>query len=78
MAKLAQIERLTPAERLAPEQQRAVDLVVEGHSIFLTGSAGVGKSYTLKYIIREVTDKHTPKSVFVTASTGIAALAVRA
>lgn len=81
MAELAPVEKLTTetlasAERLAPEQQRAVDLVLDGHSIFLTGSAGVGKSYTLKHIIGKLFDTHDRNSVFVTASTGIAALAV--
>jgi ATP-dependent DNA helicase PIF1 len=60
---------------LAPKQQLAVDFALAGHSIFLTGSAGVGKSYTLRYIIEELKEVHG-HSVYVTASTGIAALAI--
>lgn len=40
-------------------------------SMFITGKAGSGKSYLLKYFI-----SHTKKKVVVTAPTGIAALNV--
>lgn len=36
---------------LSDEQQYATRLVMEGESIFLTGGAGTGKSFTLKHII---------------------------
>jgi ATP-dependent DNA helicase PIF1 len=46
--------------------------VLEGHSVFFTGGAGVGKSFLLKQIVRRLPQRTT----FVTASTGIAACAV--
>jgi ABC-type ATPase involved in cell division len=33
---------------LSKEQKEAVDLVEKGYNIFITGSAGTGKSYFLK------------------------------
>jgi len=36
---------------LNEKQKEAVELVKQGHNILLTGSAGTGKSFTLKTII---------------------------
>ena len=36
---------------LNEEQNHALKCVMDGDSILLTGSAGTGKSYTIKYII---------------------------
>ena len=58
---------------LSAEQCRAVRLVQAGSSVFLTGGAGTGKSYTLKTIIRSLRKMHGSEAVYVTASTGIAA-----
>lgn len=49
------------------EQKRAFDLIAEGRSVFITGSAGCGKSFLIKHISR------MPKRVVLTASTGCAA-----
>ena len=38
-------------ELLNKEQKYAVDCVMNGCNILLTGSAGTGKSYTIKYIM---------------------------
>jgi len=35
---------------LTKSQQRAVDLVEKGRNIFISGSAGTGKSYTIEHI----------------------------
>ena len=51
-------------------QEKAIQLAIAGHNIFLTGNAGTGKTYTLNNIIREL--KRKGKIVAVTASTGIA------
>lgn len=40
---------------LSDEQQRVIDLVLEGKSVFVTGAAGTGKSFLLKKL-REVWD----------------------
>ena len=54
------------------DQRRAVDLAMDGHSFYLTGQAGTGKSYTLKGIIKALQSKG--QKVAVTATTGIACL----
>lgn len=56
-------------------QQEAVDLAESGHHVFLTGSAGVGKSFVLAHIIAKL--KESKKQVAVTASTGIAAVNIK-
>jgi ATP-dependent DNA helicase PIF1 len=59
-------------DKLDPTQQEAVDLAEEGSHVFLTGSAGVGKSFVLAHIMKMF--KEANKKVAVTASTGIAAV----
>lgn len=53
------------------QQQRAIDLVKEGKNVFVTGSAGVGKSLIIS-LIKEWADEND-KIVSVTAMTGVAA-----
>ncbi len=60
-------------EALNAEQQSAVDKLMAGSNIFLTGAAGVGKSYVLRYIIQECERRYGAEGVAVTAPTGIAA-----
>jgi len=57
---------------LTPEQRAAVDRAFTGENLFLTGAAGTGKSFLLRYLIQELEKRH-PQGVAVTASTGIAA-----
>jgi ATP-dependent exoDNAse (exonuclease V) alpha subunit len=45
--------------------------MLEGHSVFLTGAPGAGKTYVLNEFVRRAT--RAGKNVAVTASTGIAA-----
>lgn len=55
---------------LSTGQQTVLDLAVDGKNVFFTGCAGTGKSYLLQQIIRKL-----PRvGLFVTASTGIAAV----
>jgi hypothetical protein len=61
-----------PRSALNPEQLAASERVLSGRNTFLTGAAGVGKSYVLRYMIQELEVRH-PAGVAVTASTGIAA-----
>lgn len=61
---------------LSDEQEHVVRQCEAGHSIFFTGSAGTGKSVTLKEVIRRLRRMYSSGSVFVTASTGIAAINV--
>ncbi len=53
------------------KQTLALAILDAGHSIFLTGPAGSGKTYVLNEFIREA--RTQGKSVAVTASTGLAA-----
>lgn len=61
------------SDQLTPEQRQAAERVLAGESIFLTGAAGTGKSFLLRYCIQELERQHTSGHVAVTASTGIAA-----
>lgn len=56
------------------EQQRAVDQALKGQSVFITGSAGTGKSFLLRFLVARLRGTHGKDAVAVTASTGIAAL----
>ena len=62
---------------LSPEQQEAAVKALSGMNLFITGSAGTGKSYLLKFIVQESKKKFKdPSSVVVTAPTGVAAVNV--
>jgi len=52
-------------------QEKALAILKSGKNVFLTGSAGTGKTYTLNLFIKYLKDHKVP--VAVTASTGIAA-----
>ena len=61
--------KLLNDNNLTTEQSRVISAALSGRNIFFTGSAGTGKSYLLKFIIRKL----PPDTTYVTASTGIAA-----
>ena len=52
-------------------QSQALKILKSGKNVFLTGSAGTGKTYTLNQYIQWLKDHRVP--VAITASTGIAA-----
>lgn len=52
-------------------QQLALEIMLEGHHVFLTGPAGTGKTHVLNQFIKLA--KHEGKHVSVTATTGLAA-----
>ena len=59
---------------LNKQQKEFADIILEkSENVFLTGSAGVGKSFLLKYIIQELHDRHKSNEFGITASTGVAA-----
>lgn len=71
------ITQFIPYTALSAEQQQAANKVINGtKNVFITGSAGTGKSYVLKYIIQELRRKFGYTGVAVTAPTGIAAVNV--
>ncbi|CAN1228892.1 ATP-dependent DNA helicase pfh1 [Linum perenne] len=59
------------------EQEQVLAQVRRGSSVFITGSAGSGKTLLLKQIISILKEVHGHNNVFVTASTGVAACAIR-
>ncbi|KAJ6575526.1 PIF1-like helicase-domain-containing protein [Mycena sp. CBHHK59/15] len=67
---------LQPAQtiKLSNEQQKVLDMVLEGKSVFFTGPAGTGKSILLREIIRTLRADVGGSSLAITASTGIAGL----
>ena len=62
-----------PAQ-LNNEQQAAVDTVAKGHNVFLTGGAGVGKSFTIAHILAAAYGRGL--KVGMTAMTGSAAVLI--
>lgn len=64
-------------EDLSKEQQLAARNVIDhNNNVFISGSAGTGKSFLLRYIIQELRNKYGFAEVAVTAPTGIAAINV--
>lgn len=59
---------------LNKEQTSALEAVRTGSSVFITGSAGTGKSHTLKAIIADL--KTSSRKYAVTSSTGCAAVLI--
>jgi hypothetical protein len=59
---------------LVPEQQKVVDLILEGHNVFYTGSAGCGKSTILRAFVSQL--KASGRRVQILAPTNLAALNV--
>jgi ATP-dependent DNA helicase PIF1 len=57
---------------LNPQQKAVVDAVLRHESVFFTGCAGTGKSYLVKTLVQRL----PPHSTWLTAMTGIAALAI--
>ncbi len=53
------------------DQKLALEIMLEGESVLLTGPAGSGKTYVLNQLIRLA--RHEGKKVSVTATTGLAA-----
>src|SRR5438552_3041591 len=52
-------------------QDVALEIMLEGHNVLLTGQAGAGKTYVLNEFIRQA--KKAGKHIAVTATTGLAA-----
>ncbi|KAA8525028.1 hypothetical protein F0562_011334 [Nyssa sinensis] len=59
------------------QQSQVLDAISSGKSVFVTGSAGTGKTFLVKQIIKLLNKMHGPSRVSVTASTGVAACALK-
>lgn len=57
------------------QQEKALQILKSGRNVFLTGSAGTGKTYVLNQFIQHLKDAKV--EVAVTASTGIAATHIK-
>lgn len=62
--------------KFSKQQIEVLKAVASGKSVFITGSAGTGKSYILGFIMRILRKRLGQQSVYVTASTGLAACAL--
>ncbi|KAK4342236.1 hypothetical protein RND71_038052 [Anisodus tanguticus] len=62
-----------PKVKLTDQQNQILEAISNGNSVFITGSAGTGKTYLLQHIITKLRKIHGKSRVFVTASTGVAA-----
>lgn len=58
---------------LTSEQRAAAARAMQGENLFITGAAGNGKSFLLRYLIQEL-EKRFPGEVAITAPTGLAAI----
>lgn len=57
-------------DALNPDQSEALNLLNSGENVFLTGGAGCGKSYVIRYFMKDMNPKQMP----ILASTGAAAV----
>lgn len=57
---------------LSDSQKLAIDCILNGHNVFITGSAGTGKSYLLNLLKEKLQNKR----FHITATTGIASVNV--
>lgn len=61
-------------ESLNTKQKQAVDSVLNGENIFITGPGGTGKSFIIKYIVNLL--KENKKNYGLTATTGTASVLI--
>ncbi|OMP07497.1 hypothetical protein COLO4_07289 [Corchorus olitorius] len=59
--------------RWSEEQEKVLGHVRRGHSVFITGGAGTGKTFLLEHIIKMLKESYGESRVFATAPTHIAA-----
>ncbi|GAA0150630.1 hypothetical protein LIER_09529 [Lithospermum erythrorhizon] len=74
--KKSKIESLSPKRtriKWTDEQKVILDAVSDGQSVFITGSAGTGKTLLMNNVVKRLKKIHPKGTVFVTASTGTAA-----
>eukprot|EP00746_Dinoflagellata_sp_MGD_P125919 gnl/MRDRNA2_/MRDRNA2_60813_c0_seq1.p1 gnl/MRDRNA2_/MRDRNA2_60813_c0~~gnl/MRDRNA2_/MRDRNA2_60813_c0_seq1.p1 ORF type:complete len:860 (-),score=150.62 gnl/MRDRNA2_/MRDRNA2_60813_c0_seq1:172-2751(-) len=67
--------QIIDASQLTGQQHETALRALRGENLFITGAAGTGKSFLLKYLIQEL-EKQWPGAVAVTAPTGLAAVSI--
>ena len=65
---------IRPSLELDKYQKNAVQLVQAGYNLFITGSAGSGKSFLIRKCIEECRSIYQEKNISVTSTTGISSL----
>lgn len=63
-------------DTLTPSQKQVIEMARTGRSFFYTGAAGTGKSYVLDVLAEDMRATNGKTTVFVTASTGMAASSI--
>lgn len=66
-----------PKIQWTEEQKSVLSAVSQGNSVFITGAAGTGKTKLVTEVVKLLKKLHTRSKVFVTASTGVAALSIK-
>ena len=59
---------------LNPEQKKAMDYMIEGKNVFLTGSAGTGKTFLIQHF--RIWCNRNGRKIGVTSTTGVSALII--
>ena len=69
-------ENFSINNKLTQTQENVLAACLGGENIFITGGAGTGKSSLLLIIVEKLYEKYGRHTVFVTATTGLAACAI--
>ncbi|XP_050379852.1 ATP-dependent DNA helicase PIF1-like [Argentina anserina] len=70
------IENTKTKVQWTDEQIQIISAISEGKSVFITGSAGTGKTILVQHVIKLLKKQHGASKVYVTAPTGVAACAI--
>ncbi|KAL3508991.1 hypothetical protein ACH5RR_028392 [Cinchona calisaya] len=65
-----------PRTKWTDEQSQVLSAIENGKSVFISGSAGTGKTTLVEYAVKRLKKIHGRSMVFMTASTGVAACAL--
>ncbi|XP_062014820.1 ATP-dependent DNA helicase PIF1-like [Rosa rugosa] len=74
--KKGEVENTKTKIQWTDEQKQVISAISKGKSVFITGSAGTGKTILVHHIIKLLKKQHGASKVFVTAPTGVAACAI--